>query len=760
MAFGEVRLVPGVNTERTPTLNQAGISTGNLIRWREGLVEKIGGWVRFYAFSVGSVVRDLLGWQDINNVDHLAVGATGSLSVITDGALVNITPQTTTTNTPPYFVFTAGSATVTVTDTNITGPTTNNSVFLATPVWGGGIVLSGLYPITANISTSTYQIKAASTASTSTTDSTITMTNANPGVVTWTSHGLSAGTPVFFKTTGALPTNVTPYKTYFVLSSGLTVNNFEFAATPGGTAVNTTAGLQSGTQSCFANAGCVPIFTATSGSSSVNVQEDNHGLIVGSSASFLVSTTVGGTTVSGTYLVQSVQDSNNFTISVTPSASSSAVQLMNSGNVRFVYYIAIGPQSQAQPYGAGPYGTSGAYGIGRAAPAGQGTPITATDWTQTNWGEILLSCPQGGGIYQWSPDSGFETGQLVPNAPIMNNGIFLAMPYQILVAYGSSRTGVPSPLTVRWSSVGDYTDWTPTTTNQAGSYTISSGSTIVGGLQASQQGLLWTDLDLWSMMYVNVPNTFGFSKIMSGCGLIGSHARGILGSSVYWMSQREFFVMPAGGAPTILPCTVWDYIFQNLDTTNAYKIRCAPNSNFGTIAWHFPSLNGSGENDLYVEYNVVEREWTTGQFPSTGRSAWMDQSVFGAPIGGTPTGLIYQHEQGYDGDGVALNPTFTTGYFVISPGEEYCFLDQFIPDFKYGTYGGSQNANPIITLRSIDYPAQTPRVYGPYSVTAATNLINTRLRGRQVSLQVQSQDAGSFWRIGLSRYRYAPDGRR
>ena len=760
MPFGSVRLTPGVDVEKTPTLNTAGISSGNLIRWRSGLVEKIGGWVRFYPLTIGSIPRDLHAWQDINSVDHLSIAADGSLSVLTGGALTPITPQVKTTNTPPYFTTTAASKIITIVDSNITGPTTNNSVFISTPVWVGGIVLQGLYRITANINTTTYQIMAADAATISTTSHAVTMTNANPGVATWVAHGLTAGTPIFFSTTGALPTNVVPFKTYFVLAAGLGADVFEFSAAPGGTAIDTTAGAQSGTHTVYANAGAVPIFTTTSASSTVNVQEDNHGLSVGESASFLVSTSVGGTAVFGVFLVQSVVDADNYTISVTPSATSGAVALMNSGNVQFVYYIAIGPQSQAQPYGSGLYGSS-AYGIGTAAPAGPGTAITAIDWTEDNWGEILIACPQGGGIYQWSPDSGFSTAQLVDGAPINNTGVFIAMPLQIMIAYGSSFSGVPNPLGINWSASGNFSDWMPTSANQAGGYQISTGSRIVGGRQGPQQGLIWTDIDLWSMQYVGYPNVFGFSKIMTGCGLIGSHAHGVLGSTVFWMSQQQFFTMPAGGAPAPMPCPVWDFIFQNLDTANAYKIRCAPNSQFGTIAWHFPSLSGgSGENDSYVEYNAVEGEWTTGQYPTTGRSAWIDQSVLGPPIAGTPSQLIFQHEVGYDGDGAAINPIFRSGYFVLGEGEEFCFLDQFIPDFKYGLQGGAQTANLLVTLFAIDYPSDTPRTYGPFTVNNAKRYIATRLRGRQVAYQAQSLDAGSFWRHGLCRYRYAPDGRR
>lgn len=760
MPFGEVRLTPGVNTEATPTLNQAGISSGNLIRWRTGLVEKIGGWIRFYPSATPLIPRDLHAWQDINGVDHLAIGATTALSVITDGTITPLTPQTTTTNTYPYFSATAGSPTVQIVDSNITGPTINNSVFVSTPVSVGGIIVQGLYPISAVLNNDTYQIIAASNATLSTTTATVTISNANPGVVTWVSHGLLANAPVFFSTTGALPTNVTPFQTYYVLPAGLTANAFEFSATPGGTPVDTSAGAQAGIQTCVANAGTVPVFTSTANAGSVAVFEPGSDFIVGEQAAFLVPTSIGGTAVSGAYLVETVVDSNNYTIGVAPSATSSATAAMNGGLAQFVYYISSGPLPAAQPYGAGDYG-GGLYGIGMPTPGSGGTPITAIDWTQDNWGEILLSCPQGGGIYQWSPDGGFQSAQLVYGAPAVNTGIFVAMPYQILVAYGSSKTGVPNPLQVSWSTSGDYTNWVVTSIDQAGDYQIPSGSMIVGGMQAPQQGLIWTDIDLWSMQYVGFPLVFGFSKIMTGCGLIGSHARGILGNTVFWMSKEQFFMMPAGSAPTPMQCTVWDYIFQNLDTANAYKIRCASNSLFNTIAWHFPSASGgTGENDSYVEYNYVENDWTTGKYPTTGRSAWIDQSILGTPIGATPTGLIYQHEQGYDGDGLAINPILTTGYFVIGTGEEFAVLDWMLPDFKFGLLGGSQNAIILITISAANYPPTTPTVRGPYTITEATQYINTRLRGRQISLQIQSQDSGSFWRIGLIRYRIAPDGRR
>ena len=750
MDFGEVRLAPGVQTELTQTLNTTGIFSANLIRWKQGLVEKIGGWVRYYLFGIGSIPRDLHPWQDLDGTDRLGVGATQSLDVITDGVLVDITPQTTTTNTPPDFATTTSSATVTITDTNISNMTTNNAVFIRTPVAIGGLVLFGLYPITAVLSTHVYQITASSNATETTGITNISaITNANPGVVTTsTNHGLSNGDLVYISGV----TGMTQVNGFLFTVAGVTPTTFQLSG------VNTTAyGVYTGGGTV--NPAVMRQITVSNGSAVVQVVAEDHGLAIGGSTSFLVPTTVGGVVIQNEYIVQDVVDANDYTINAATTGTSTETKFENSGNVQFLYYIAVGPQPAAQPYGSGVYG-GGTYGVGNSAPSGTGTPITANDWTQVNWGEILLACPQGGGIYQWRPNTGFQNAQLVATAPSINAGIFIAMPYQILIAYGSSKNGSSNPLQVSWCTIGDYTDWVTLETNTAGNYQIPSGSEVVGGLSVPQQQLLWTDIELWSMQFISFPNTFGFSKIMGGCGLIGSHAMGVLGSTIYWMSQQQFFKMAAGGAPVQMPCSVWDFIFQNLDTANAWKIRCSPNSLFNTISWQFPSLGGSGENDKYVEFNEVEGEWTTGEWPTTGRSAWCDQSLLGPPIGGTPSGLIYQHEMGYDADGAAMNPIFTTGYFVVGKGEEFAFIDQFIPDFKWGLFGGAQNANIQVTINVVNYPGDTPRSYGPYTVTAAKQYVSTRLRGRQVSLTVQSADTGSFWRLGLFRYRYARAGRR
>ena len=69
---------------------------------------------------------------------------------------------------------------------------------------------------------------------------TVTISNATPGVVTWTGHDLDVNTPVVFSTTGALPTGLTAGTTYYV-KAVLDADTFTVSATPGGAAINTSS---------------------------------------------------------------------------------------------------------------------------------------------------------------------------------------------------------------------------------------------------------------------------------------------------------------------------------------------------------------------------------------------------------------------------------------------------------------------------------------------------------------------------------------
>lgn len=94
---------------------------------------------------------------------------------------------------------------------------------------------------------------------------TVTISNATPGVVTWTSHGLISGQRVQFTTTGGLPTGLSTATTYWVNVTG--ANTFNVSTS--------LANLQAGTYVATSSAGS-GVHTATSASITamlnVNVQ--------------------------------------------------------------------------------------------------------------------------------------------------------------------------------------------------------------------------------------------------------------------------------------------------------------------------------------------------------------------------------------------------------------------------------------------------------------------------------------------------------
>jgi hypothetical protein len=223
------------------------------------------------------------------------------------------------------------------------------------------------------------------------------------------------------------------------------------------------------------------------------------------------------------------------------------------------------------------------------------------------------------------------------------------------------------------------------------------------------------------------------------------------------MGSGNFFALAGGGVRPI-PCTVWDVVFQDLDAANAWKCVAAANSEFDEVAFYFPSLSGgTGEIDSYVKLNVEEGTWDYGRLQ---RTAWIDQSVLGQPIGTSAAGLIFQHETSPDADGQPLNSWFQTGYFVLDEGQTLAFVDWIFPDMKWGTFNGAQSASIQITILATEYPNGPVESFGPYTMTTAQTFINTRLRNRQIALRFESNDIGSFWRMGNLRIRVSKNGRR
>jgi hypothetical protein len=264
------------------------------------------------------------------------------------------------------------------------------------------------------------------------------------------------------------------------------------------------------------------------------------------------------------------------------------------------------------------------------------------------------------------------------------------------------------------------------------------------------------------MQYAGPPYVYQFNELGNGCGLIGRKAAGSIGGIVYWMGQSQFYRLAGSGVEPIR-CPVWDVVFQDLDTNNLDKIRIAANSRFNEITWYFPTNSNGGENEGYVKYNIGLDQWDYGfnsvANPYVARSAWINESVLGPPIGAGLNTFIYQHETSQNADGQPMVSSFQTGYFVLSEADVKMFIDQVWPDMKWGYFGGTQGANINLTFYVADYAGQTPIAYGPYTLTQATTYVTPRFRGRLVSIKIESNDIDSWWRLGNFRYRLQPDGR-
>lgn len=166
----------------------------------------------------------------------------------------------------------------------------------------------------------------------------VTMTIASPAVATRVAHGYAAGQPIKFETTGALPTGVTAGTTYYVIATGLTADDFQFSATLGGAAVNT-SGSQSGTHRSM-RASILPTgvtegtayyvlatglttdtfqFSATDGGASINTTGDQAGIVnvaTGDDANDGLSAANALLTLSGAYTKAKQIDANGYTVSI------------------------------------------------------------------------------------------------------------------------------------------------------------------------------------------------------------------------------------------------------------------------------------------------------------------------------------------------------------------------------------------------------------------------------------------------------------
>ncbi len=389
-----------------------------------------------------------------------------------------------------------------------------------------------------------------------------------------------------------------------------------------------------------------------------------------------------------------------------------------------------------------------------------------------NFGEDLIATVMNGGTFVWDTSGGTSNrATTLSNSPTASRFSLVSTDTRHLMIFGTETTvgnsATQDDLLFRFSDREDATDYTPTATNEAGSLRISDGSRIVGAVKSSGQILVWTDTSLHGIQFVGTPFTFGLRQLGANCGLIAQHACTEINGRSYWMSDNAFYMYD--GVVKKMPCSVQDYVFDDMSYTNKADIACGINSAFNEIIWYYPSTNAT-QIDRAVVYNYLENTWYT---TSLARTTWLGAYVFELPIAteydaslsannSTILGLsagasyVYEHETGNNqADGTAITAFLTTGSVEIADGDELMSVSKLVPDFD-------NLANTMTaTLTLEQYPQSADTVTTTGSISSTTEKINVRGRGRAVKIKYETNTVNdTAWRLGSTKLQLRPDGRR
>jgi len=524
-------------------------------------------------------------------------------------------------------------------------------------------------------------------------------------------------------------------------------------------------------------------FSATNGSSTVTVADTAHGAVANDFVTFSGASSLGGNINSNVlnqeYQIATIVNANSYTIeakntsgvTVTANASDSG----NGGSsVVGAYQINTGLNVYLPSTGWG-VSTWGDGTWGSAAAVSFANQLRL--WSHDAFGEDLVINPRAGGIFFWDESSGVNNravnitslsgANLAPTVGLQTIVSDIDRHVIVLGAdpiVGSARSGSSDPLLIAFSDQESVTVWEPTATNTAGDIRLSSGSQIVGGLRARQEILIWTDTSLYSMQFVGAPFTFGVNLINENVGMISPNGAVNAPDGVYWMARDGFYKYT--GSVQRVPCSVLNYVLDDLNNTQSFKIFAFSNKEFNEIGWFYAS-SGSDDIDRYVNYNYLEGVWSIGQLS---RTAWLDEGIFANPLateGSSNSSVLYNHESGDDDDGSPMDNVFIeSGDIDIEQGEQFGFVSRIIPDVKF--FGDTPTTGQInFVVKTRNFPGENLTTNSTNNVTSSTKQNFIRARGRQMVFRVQSDDdadtgvrLGFKWRLGINRFDIKTDGRR
>jgi len=227
--------------------------------------------------------------------------------------------------------------------------------------------------------------------------------------------------------------------------------------------------------------------------------------------------------------------------------------------------------------------------------------------------------------------------------------------------------------------------------------------------------------------------------------------------SVFWMGKNEFYVFR--GSVQRIPCSVRDYVFDDFNETQRAKTFAAANTSYSEVWWFYCSAASDNVN-RYVIFNYQENAWYYGQLD---RTAWVERGVYDLPIAARSDGHLYFHENGSD-DGSTNPPSPISSYIESSPldvadGEQFQFVRRMVPDISF-VDSASSTPTVDITTTAQKFTNATALKAETFTIAADTQQVHMRLRGRQFTYRISSDDIGVKWRLGSLRYDLRTDGRR
>jgi hypothetical protein len=780
MPLQKLAFRPGVNREGTTLSNEGGYFDCDKIRFRSGYPEKIGGWQNdtgvYYptaptttlAATSGTstsatpssgafwgVAKSLWNWLNLTGYNLLSVGTNLKFYIqnSSGGAFNDVTPIRLITSAGAVtFAATNGSPTITVTCASNGAQVGDFVIFSGAASLGGNItaaVLNREYQVQTVPSITTFTITASVNANGS--------DSGNGGGSTVGNFQLTTGNSTFTFGTGY---GAGGYGGSSGPSYATTIN--------GGTAVTASSTTP------------ITVVSTTGFAASGTIWIGTEGITY---------TAITGTTFQGT---------------ITRGVNSTAAAHAN-GEAVYQY------PSTATGYGS---------------PATTGVGIQLRLWSQSNYGEDLVFLPRGGAMYYWANNASpniydraqiikastsvtTKSGSFTPDAtcPSVANFVLVSDSSRFTFAFGcNDPTGVyattaQDPMQIRWSDQNTLATWLPSITNQAGGIRLSHGSAIVTALQTRQEILVWTDAALYTFQYLGAPYVWSNQILADNISITSPNATVVVNNVAYWMGTDKFYMY--SGRVETLPCALRQYIYGNINLTEAFQILSGTNEGYNEIWWFYPSITGTtstGENgtgtaaspnsliDRYVIYNHLERTWYYGTLNGTTirpRTAWLDSPLRAEPTaaigynsnGVYTNGAVVYHETGVDnnetGTPVALSSYVQSSDFDIGDGHNFGFVWRLIPDI---TFDGSTSTaptayftvrprqNPGANYGSADNPAvasaQSYATTTTYNVQQFTQQVYVRIRGRQMAFRISSTDLGVQWQLGAPRIDVRPDGRR